>query len=693
MTKVMFTVTQKKLLKTLTKLTLILVFIELWAQILYSLSAVSEFSAVVSFSQQVLHSWVIIGGLLYFFLVQVAIYAIFTIIIWGLAIFDGKFLRLNNKNTLRFGILLWLVAVIDIFAMNQLWYPWSAFAFLPQNHFSLLLTIIVMTICSTVLLAAKVIAAIQIIVILWRYNKYVCSMFLLLCILLISLIIIALNKHPFLQPEYSGRPNIIIIGLDSVRPDLTILGNKRPSITPNIDKFITGSVRFTEAFTPLARTFPSWMSILTGDDPRITGARYSLPDLKALNYSQTLAHILQQHGYTTIYASDDRRFNHITKAFGFDQMIVPKTGFNDFILGTFNDFPFSNLLINNRFGKILFPYNYNNRSSAVTYEPKTFITYFSRSIATTYQRPIFLGIHLTLPHWPFFWRDAPRLESKRQAMHGVNQKLYIAAVKRLDKQFAALIKALQQNHLLDNSLVFIMSDHGQGLGSADERVTSIKGYQPGKKQLSAQLFRLLTEPTYGHGTDILNMAQEHIIFAVKQFGDFKPFAPRKVAYPVSLIDIKPTSLAYLNIKHNHAQGVSLLPLITGKKNELKPRDLFIESGFTLPGLLVAQPNVKKLLQEGLSYFAIDPESGAVIIRHDLGQLIIKGKQRAIIHYPWLLAAYPTKHQQHVIIVANMQTRQWTTDLNSPLALKADAKSLLASLKKFYGNELQLSDSN
>ncbi len=684
----MLTVTQKKLLKTLTKLTLLLVFIELWAQILYSLNAISEFSTVVTFSKQVLQSWVIIGGLLYFFLVQVAIYVIFTVFIWGLAIFDGKFLKLNDKNIIRFGILLWIVAVIDIFAMNQLWYPWSAFAFLPQNSISLIATTTVITICSVLLLAAKVIAAIQVIVILWRYNKYICSMFLLLCMLLITMLLIALHKHPLLEPEYSGVPNIIIIGLDSVRPDLTSIANSSHPVTPNIDKFIKGSVRFTEAFTPLARTFPSWMSILTGNDPRINGARYSLPDLKALNYSQTLAHILKHEGYVTIYASDDRRFNHITKAFGFDQMIVPKTGFNDFILGTFNDFPFSNLLINNRFGKLLFPYNYNNRSAAVTYEPKTFITYFSRSIATNYHRPIFLGIHLTLPHWPFFWREAPSLETKREAMHGINQKLYIASIKRLDEQFGALVKALQKNQLLDNSLVFIMSDHGQGLGLPNERVTSIKGYQAGTKQLSAKTFKLLTEPTYGHGTDILNMAQEHIVFAVKQFGHYKSFAPRKVTYPVSLIDIKPTSLAYLNIKHNHSQGISLLPLLTGKKNTLAPRDLFIESGFTLPGLLVAQPNVKKLLQEGLSYFAIDPDSGAVVIRHDLGQLIIQGKQRAVIRYPWLVAVYPTKHRQHVIIVANMQTRQWTTDLNSPLAVAANAKSLLTSLKQFYGNELQ-----
>ena len=67
----------------------------------------------------------------------------------------------------------------------------------------------------------------------------------------------------------------MIIGIDSLRNDLQVPRQRRGG-TPNIRRFLDDSRRFSDATTPLARTYPSWVSILTGRHPVTTNARYNL---------------------------------------------------------------------------------------------------------------------------------------------------------------------------------------------------------------------------------------------------------------------------------------------------------------------------------------------------------------------------------------------------------------------------------
>src|SRR5204863_1260045 len=131
--------------------------------------------------------------------------------------------------------------------------------------------------------------------------------------------------------------------------------------TPHMDEFLNQATVFSESLTPLARTFPSWVSILTGAYPKNSNVRYNLSDQITFDLKQTLPSILRDHGYKTIYAIDETRFSNINESYGFDQIVAPPTGFNDFLIGTINDFPLSNLLVNTILGKYLFPYSYANR--------------------------------------------------------------------------------------------------------------------------------------------------------------------------------------------------------------------------------------------------------------------------------------------------------------------------------------------
>jgi hypothetical protein len=147
-------------------------------------------------------------------------------------------------------------------------------------------------------------------------------------------------------------PHVVIIGIDSLRADITGAGSA--SQTPHIDDYLAGAHRFTDATTPLARTYGSWVSILTGRHPVATNARYNLMPRALVRDGVTLPDALQGRGYRTIYATDEVRFANIDQSFGFDQLVTPPIGASDFLLGYAGDMPLVNLVATTASGGWLF---------------------------------------------------------------------------------------------------------------------------------------------------------------------------------------------------------------------------------------------------------------------------------------------------------------------------------------------------
>ena len=99
------------------------------------------------------------------------------------------------------------------------------------------------------------------------------------------------------EDEFKLKPNILFILIDGLRSD-KCYGEKKTSITPNIDSLITNGVYFEQAICSAPVTSPSMSSILTGSYPFesvILDNGIFMMNLEKENYVK----ILKKYGYST----------------------------------------------------------------------------------------------------------------------------------------------------------------------------------------------------------------------------------------------------------------------------------------------------------------------------------------------------------------------------------------------------------
>jgi len=231
----------------------------------------------------------------------------------------------------------------------------------------------------------------------------------------------------------NAAPNVVVITIDTLRPDhLGCYGYKHIR-TPNIDELAAHGIRFERAYTSVPVTLPSHTVIFTGTYPIYSG----MHDFAAnkLNPTQpTLASVLKEHGYVTgaVVASAvlDSRFglNH-----GFDFY--------------YDHFDFSRLQEAN-IDEMERP---GNVVADVTLD----------WLSKNYQKKFFLWMHLYDPHYPYR-PPAPYSEEYKD-------RLYDGEIAFADAQVGRLIRFLKEKNLYRNTLIVLAGDHGESLGEHGEK--------------------------------------------------------------------------------------------------------------------------------------------------------------------------------------------------------------------------------
>jgi arylsulfatase A-like enzyme/Tfp pilus assembly protein PilF len=292
-------------------------------------------------------------------------------------------------------------------------------------------------------------------------------------------------------------PNVILITLDTLRPDRLSCYGSGTVDTPNIDRFAAEGIRFTNAASTVPFTLPAHASIMTGLYPPGHGVRENVGyvlDERLPN----LAELLAKGGWTT---------GGFVSAFVLDGRWGIGRGFEHY----FDDFNLREMETAN-IGSV-------QRDGAETVAAA--VSWLDERPA---DRPFFLWLHLYDPHEPY--TPAEPFKSRYPG------RPYDAEVAYTDSLVGDFRRALDDRGILDDSLVVVTSDHGEGLGDHGE---TFHGY-------------------FVYDSTI------HVALIIRQ-----PHAMRAgvvVDRAVSHVDLLPTILSAVGLQSpDSLHGRSLLPLI------------------------------------------------------------------------------------------------------------------------------------
>jgi len=458
----------------------------------------------------------------------------------------------------------------------------------------------------------------------------------------------------FPEKKINTGPNVIFIGIDSLNPDHTGYFGYQYNTTPYLDEFMRENIVFSNCYTPLARTFPSWYSILSGKYPKKTGVRYNLINRKYISPDAvTISQYLKKNNnYFTAYFTDETRFCNITSDDGFDYLRHPIMGVKDFIFGNFHDFSLTNVFFNNPIGYRIFKFTDINRAVYHLYNPRFFRNDICEFVDKLKQKKRFLlMVHFCAPHWPY---DAsspyPYLfDTKENIQYG----LYDGTLKMADDQLGKFIKTLKEKKLYENSLIVILSDHGE----------TIKG----------------------HGTNLKDSAQNRILFTLK-----RPFQNehKEIHSLTCTVDIAPTVYELLGIEtYLDFDGKSLVPLIkqSGQIQKLDP--IILETGFSVDTPGGAGLALQEMVTQGIAFYKFD-KRGIITVQEKFHDQLVKRKQRAVQTPEWKLVLEPQIRRDGVSSKIQLfSIKKNSLCINDVSAEHPEIYSrLLDILKNHYGEE-------
>jgi arylsulfatase A-like enzyme len=352
--------------------------------------------------------------------------------------------------------------------------------------------------------------------------------------------------------------NVLVISIDTLRADhLGIYGYERSS-TPKIDDLAKTGTWFRNAYAPSPWTKPSHASLFTGLYPRHHGAASF--ELGIADDVGHIAETLSGQGFETVaFVSNPALTTHGLER-GFQTLeyierqgraptrITPRAV--DWLRTRKKERPFFALL------------HYNDPHADYCARTK-----FEKRFERDYEGPVTGKIIQLFAHT----LGAIELD-QADAEHLID--LYDAAIYQLDGQIGALLRAVESEGLLENTLIVLTSDHGEEFLDHGDLQHGLHQFQE-----SVRVPLIFAGPGVSSG----GVAQ----------------------VAVSLIDIAPTIFEHLGIPTaSSMDGVSLVPLLVEADSPEAVFDfsrwLFFEANCArpTPQTTLLQPGSERAIQRG-----------------------------------------------------------------------------------------------
>lgn len=442
----------------------------------------------------------------------------------------------------------------------------------------------------------------------------------------------------------ASRPNIIMIGSDTLRADRLGVNGYWRALTPNIDSLATKGVNFSQYIVPLGRTGPSLLSLLTGTWPHTHGVRDNyVGDGEVGPFKEALPRLLAQAGYDTAVVGDwagsdlgkfDLGFQHVdTSPDQWNFKYLLRQGPKDIRL-------FLSLFTHNQFGKTFLPEIYFLAGMPLTAEVGRDTRVEIKRLAAQ-NKPFFLDVFIASTHGPFSstypyyhmfadpkyrgdslfsMSDVSSIEDVLKAQEAGKQHfdvrqindVYDGAVKSFDDEVGKILAYLRASGLDKNTIIVIYSDHGVDLFEGE---------------------------TWGQG----NVVSDYSYRVPLVIYDPQRPPVGTVARTVRAVDVAPTLLELAGVPVPTAmEGKSLMPFLQHGNSE-PDRVAFAETGIWiakvrgLPKDRINYPSVLDLLQ------IENKDTGTLSIKPEYRNTIIRAKSRLAREGRWALVYFPLQH--------------------------------------------------
>jgi arylsulfatase A-like enzyme len=305
---------------------------------------------------------------------------------------------------------------------------------------------------------------------------------------------------PSSEPASAQRPDVFIYLIDALRADhLGCYGYSRET-SPMIDGFAADATLFERAYTAATWTRPSVATLLSGLYPSVHQAMQD-PD-KLDEWPVLLPEILQEAGYATCSVITNAQ---VSGSYGFNQ------GYDEFV--------------------------FRNTETArwVNLQAARFLARYDP------HQPVFMYLHTLEPHDPYSPSASSRRRFDRQfkgSCDGSSEALraagdlyprllaedvehlvdlYDAEILDVDRAFGEFLDLLRAKGRLENALIVLLADHGEGFTEHD---------------------------TIRHGHNV-NREEAHVPLIIRFPGG--RLEGRRVTQAVGLIDVFPTVLGCAGI--------------------------------------------------------------------------------------------------------------------------------------------------
>ena len=338
-----------------------------------------------------------------------------------------------------------------------------------------------------------------------------------------------------------GRPNLLLIVMDTTRADhLSCYGYSRKT-TPNLDRLAQEGALFEQATSTAPWTFSSHTSLFTGLYLSQHAADWFYP--RADDRLITLAELLREHGYQTAGFSNNPWVSQATNlAQGFEGFLEYHKDPQDLRRGRV-----SNWLTISQIAEKLRDLALHAEDDSADLTNSDVRRWFNQVYDP--KAPFFLFINYMEPHFVyeppepyrsrFLRHPTPAVKEALstanmaqfippvrfdQTTQAILTDLYDGEIAYLDWRIGELMKVLERRKLLDKTLVIVTADHGDSLGEHE---------------------------IFGHQYCVYETLL-HVPLIIRYPEAFPPGT--RVSQPVSLVDLVPTLIELFDLKASSIQA-------------------------------------------------------------------------------------------------------------------------------------------